>query len=248
MKISKVLIGFVILLFVLFAFFEVIGEYDASFYLNCSIIPTIALIYFLFVKNRNLYFLLFLVFYSAADVIGMITEYFLYNYALDFEANIQYYASDYYFLSALYIGAYFFLLLKIAKSLSFGFVFKKLKIHCVVLLILNVYLIYVIQLIVASNKTYQFEYWIEMVYNILMLAVMSVALLNFFYRDNKKSLFLFLGALCIVFSEVIDIAIIYVAPKDALNILSTALALSAFFFFYQQARLENNINNFVFNS
>ena len=45
------------------------------------------------------------------------------------------------------------------------------------------------------------DYYFELVYNIITLSLLSIALLNYFYRDNQKSLYLFLGVLCLVFSE-----------------------------------------------
>ena len=101
------------------------------------------------------------------------------------------------------------------------------------------YLIYVLQVIVKPNISIDIDYYFELIYNIVTLLLLSIALLNYFYRDNHKSLYLFLGVLCLVFSEVIDIAFIYVAQRSILNFLATTLSLGAFYFLYQQSKLLN---------
>ncbi|GAA4971264.1 hypothetical protein GCM10023315_21680 [Algibacter aquimarinus] len=104
---------------------------------------------------------------------------------------------------------------------------------------LNVYLIYVLQLIVKPNLDVELDYYFELVYNIVTLLLLSMALLNYFYRDNQKSLFLFLGTLCLVFSEVIDIAFIYISQKSILSFLATTLSLVAFYFLFKQSKFIN---------
>ena len=49
---------------------------------------------------------------------------------------------------------------------------------------------------------------------------------------------MFLASLCIVFSEVIQIAYLYISAKILLDILSTILLVVAFYFFYKQAILN----------
>ena len=73
--------------------------------------------------------------------------------------------------------------------------------------------------------------------DLVMLLVLSLTLVNYFYRDNVKSLYLFLGALCIVFGEVIWVAYIYISASTFLNIISTSLYALSFYFFYEQSKL-----------
>ncbi len=81
------------------------------------------------------------------------------------------------------------------------------------------------------------EFYVEIVYNVVMLLVLSLTLVNYFYRDNIKSLYLFLGSMCIVFSEVIWVAYIYISASTFLNIISTTLYMLSFYFFYIQSKL-----------
>lgn len=228
---SKVLMGFVLMLYILFSVFEFTGNYDLSFYFDCLIIPSITLIYILLVKNKNVYFFLFLLFYTIGDLFVLLIDFIpikeesiLYNY-------------EYYISNSMFIIAYVFLFVKIIKSLCMMHVLRNFKIHLVVLTVLNVYLIYVLQVIVKPNMVMSMDYYFELVYNIVTLLLLSVALLSYFYRDNKKSLYMFLGVLCLVFSEVIDVAFIYIAQRSILNFLATTLSLGAFYFLYQQSKL-----------
>jgi hypothetical protein len=238
---SKVLIGCVILLYVFFTICEVIGEYTIAFQLESLIIPFITIIYLLFVQDKSRLFLLFLVFYSISDLFGMITENVLY-YNVSSEEGVIFHEYQYYIGSSLYILAYFFLFIKISNSLSISHILRNFKIHLLVLSILNIYLVYVLQIIVKPRVEFKYECNVELVYNIVMVSVLSAALLNYIYRDNKKSLYLFFGSLFLIFSEVIDVAYIYISQKSLLSILGTSLALGGFYFFYQQSKLINEEN------
>ncbi|WP_303318975.1 hypothetical protein Q4Q34_19555 [Flavivirga abyssicola] len=231
---SKVLVGCVLLVYVLFAINEFNGNDTLSFNLDCLITPLIALIYVIFVRRKNIFFLLFILCYSISDLMGIVIFYI----SDGKEGNLKDF--DYFVGNVLFIFAYVFLIIKISKSLNLFYVLKNFKIHLIVLTVLNIYLVYVLQVILSINIGD--GYYLEMAYNIVMLILLSVALLNYFYRDNKKSLYLFIGALCIVFSEVMQVAYFYIAQRSLLNFISTTLTLVAFYFFYQQAKLLNVLN------
>lgn len=230
---SKVLVSFVIVLYVLFVGFEFTGNHDVSFYLDSLITPSIALMYIFFVKNKNIYFLLFLLFYAVADAFVLILEFFPAE-KRPLLGNYKYFVAN-----SMYIIAYTLLFVKIVKSLCISHLFKNFKIHIIVLTILNLYLLYVLQVIVEPNIVMNIDYYFEMLYNIVTLLLLSAALLNYFHKDTQKSLYLFLGVLCIVFSEVIDIAFIYVAKRSVLSFLATTLSLGAFCFLYYQSKMLN---------
>lgn len=233
---SKVLVGFVSLMYILFAIFEFNGNNVVAYNLDCLIVPLIAFVYVIFCKRKNIFFLLFILCYSTSDLMGIIIAYVPSSEVVNL-VNIEYFVGN-----SLFILAYVFLVVKISKSLNLLYVFRNFKIHLVVLTILNVYLVYVLQVILSPKMDMLNEYYLEMIYNIVMLILLSVALLNYFYRDNKKSLYLFIGALCIVFSEVMQVAYFYIAERSLLNFISTTLTLVAFYFFYQQSKLLNKLN------
>ena len=104
---SKVLIGFVVLCYLLFAVFEFSGFSKVAYYLHSLIVPLITLIYLLFIKDKSRLFLLFLVFYTISDIMGLIIG----NMPLDETRKL--YDFQYYFGNLLYILSYLFLVVKI---------------------------------------------------------------------------------------------------------------------------------------
>lgn len=223
---SKILVGLVLLIYTLFAIFQFSGYELIAFNLRSLIFPFVALTYFVCVKEKSMFFILFLIFYSLSELLAMISD-------------VLSYSVDYFLGNSLYILAYLMLFIKICTSISLIHVLKNFKIHLIVLTALNVYIVYVLQVIIDPHVELNYEYFVELVYNIVMLLLLSSSLLNYFYRDNKKSLYLFIGSLCIVFSEVISVAYLYVAKQDLLNFIAVSLALLAFYFFYQQSKLDN---------
>ncbi len=149
------------------------------------------------------------------------------------------YSLYYYAGNSLCIFAYAFLLIEICKSVFILHVLKNFKLHIVVLGALSFYIAYILQKIVNPYLEITYEYLIEVSYNIIMLLLLSVSLLNYFYKENRKALFLFFGALCIVFCEVINVAYLYVSDINLLNFLSETFLVAAFYFFYQQSKLDN---------
>jgi hypothetical protein len=141
--------------------------------------------------------------------------------------------------NGLYIAAYVFLILEVLKSLNFNYVLNNYSIHLIVLGALNIYIVYVLLKIVYPIVSFSFEFLVELLYNIVILILLSVSLLNYFYRDDRKSLLMFIGSLCLVFSEVILVAYLYISDKNLLIFSSSILSIMAFYFFYIQASLKN---------
>lgn len=230
---SKVLVGFVIMCYLLFAIFEFSGYEKVAYYLHSLIVPLITLVYLLFANKKNNLFLLFLIFYSLSDLLGLIIG------GLPFEGSQKLYDFEYYFGNLLYILSYLFLIIKISKSIKLKHIVKHFKVHVISLTALSVYLVYVLQETISAGLIIEEDYYFELIYNIVTVLLLPLSLLNYFYRDNKKALFLFMGSLFIVFAEVMDVAHIYVKEMSILNFLSTTFALVAFYFYYQQAKFRN---------
>ncbi|TWO30884.1 hypothetical protein E1J38_014335 [Seonamhaeicola sediminis] len=231
---SKVLVSLVLAIYMLFAIFGFVGKEAIAFTLDSLILPLIAFSYYTFFKEKRVYFALFLTCYAASDLIGLIVNYIPFT-----EASKLIFTLDYYIGNALYVAAYVFLFIGICKNLNVLHILKNFIIHIIVLIALNVWLIYVLQNIVENQNDLFGSYYLELIYNVIMLLLLSGALLNYFYRDNQKSLYLFLGALCIVFSEVIDVAYLYISQRALLNFLSTSLVLLAFYFFCKQLTMSD---------
>lgn len=223
---SRVLIGFAIILCILFVIFQFNEMEYLSRASRSLIVPVFTILYFQRVINKSFYFSMFLVLFSISELMALVTEYIPYQI-------------DYFLGNGLYIVGYVFLLLEILKSVNISHIINNYGIHLVVLGILNIYIIYVLLKIVYPFVSFSFEFVVELAYNIVMLMLLSISLLNYFYRDNRKSLLLFLGSLCIVFSEVILVAYLYISEKNLLIFSSSILSILAFYFFYFQSTLEN---------
>ena len=230
---SKIFIILIAAVYVFFVVFEFNGNPDVAFYFESLIIPLVVARYVIFVRPKNKLFLMFFLLFAFSDLLG------IFDRVIFPEVDSSYYEYGYYLGNSLYVLAYLMLFLKICFSINFKYVFKNLKIHLIVLIILDAYLMYVLHVIEEPNIDDNSVYFLENIYNIIILFVLSLALLNYFYRDNEKSLFLFFGVLCLVFSEVIDVANIYISQSSLLNFLATTLVLGAFYFFYEQSKLSN---------
>lgn len=229
----KVLVSLILIFYVLFVIFELAGKHDLSFYFDSLIIPAFTFIYLLFVKKKNTWFILFLVFYSIGNLFFLLLDF------LSLGEIIKVNNIDYYIGNTIFIMAYTFLLIKIMKLVSFNYIIKNYKIHLLVLTMLNIYLTYVLQVIVKPNVSISLGYYFELIYNIVTLLLLTVSMLNYLYRDNRKALYMFLGVLCLVFSEFIDIAFIYISQRTVLSVLASSLSLVAFLFLFEQSKLLN---------
>lgn len=219
------MISIVILFYLGFVIFQFSNNAFWANAFDALLIPLISIVYFQREKKIDLYFALFLICYSISDLMIFIVDFMPYSYF-------------YYIGNGLYICAYIALLIGVLKSLSFLNIVKNFKLHFIVLTILNVYIAYVLQDIVNPYVEMTNEYFVEISYNISMLLLLSASLLNYFCRDDRKSLLIFLGSLSIVFSEVLGVAYLYVSQQNLLNFLVTSLTLLAFYFYYIQATLD----------
>ena len=225
---SKVLVFITLLLYLLSVVFQFNGEDVVANSLKSAILPTITLLYFLTIKRKALFFTFFLVLFSTSELLVLIENYLPH-------------VINYYLGNSLYILAYTSLIIEIIKSISFSHILKYHKIHLIILTCLNIYIVYVLQVIVNPYVEKTNEYYVELVYNIIMLSLLSFALLNYFHKDNVKSLYLFLAALCIVFGEVMWVAYTYISARDLLNVVSTTLYVVSFYFFFKQSKLRHEV-------
>jgi hypothetical protein len=222
----KVMVSLVLLVYIGFVIFQFRSNEFWANALDAILLPLISIAYFKENKRPNLYFSLFLICYSVSDLMIFIVDFIPYAYF-------------YYVGNGLYIIAYTALFIKIIKSLSFQYIILNFKFHLVVLTALNIYIAYVLQDIVNPYVGMTNEYFVEIAYNVSMLLVLTASLLNYLYRDDKKSLLIFLGSLSIVFSEVLGVAYMYVDQQNLLNFLVTTLTLLAFYFYFTQSNLKN---------
>lgn len=225
---SRIFIGLILLIFFLFVFFDLSGYHTIALHLSSVMWSVIAMGYFLLVKKKSIYYSLFLILYAIADLVYLVDHYFeLLDIVRYLTGNI------------LYILSYACMLFFVFRSIKWKHIFKNFKIHFIVLTLLNIYMVHVLKIITNPHFGNSGLYVIEVIYNVEMLLLLSISLLNYFFRDNVKSLYIFIGSLCVVFSEVIGLAYWYVAHEGLLNCISITLTLLAFYFYYKQTKLRN---------
>ncbi|WP_223033240.1 hypothetical protein [Hanstruepera marina] len=235
---SNILIGCIVMLFIAFAVFEFNQLYTCSELSKALIVPVFTLLYFISVPRKSPFFTWFLVLFSISELLAFSELCFDFDSMTD--AELLRFDDTYYLVgNTLYIIAYALLVYDVSRTLDFKKIFKNFGIHLLVLTILNIYIVYVLLTIVNPYVSGSFLFVIELVYNIVMLILLTLSLVGYFYNDNKKSLLLFFGSICIVFSEVIQVAYFYISDKDLLNISQTLLFVLAFCFFYFQSKIQN---------
>ncbi|MBQ0767793.1 MAG: hypothetical protein KBT58_00765, partial [Bizionia sp.] len=147
-----------------------------SFVLKLALVPVIAISYFLRIKERSNWFMLFLVLYSLGDILHFI-DYNKLSVAMYFICNI------------LYIIAYFCLLIEVFKYISLKSIIKKLPLQFLVLLVLSGFIIYkLIDIVQVSASNGEFAIYIDILetsYNVMLLLLLTFSLLNFLYQGNR---------------------------------------------------------------
>lgn len=193
-------------------------------------VTLLTILYVFRVKDKHALFLLFLVFFSISEILNYVT--WVVN--LDITPEVDYF---YYIGNTLYILSYLFLIARITVAMNFKKAFLKFPIQIGLLTILGIFFVYFVSDTTRKELTYN-EYYLELLYNAVVMFLMAIALVNYMYKDDKKSMNLLIGTICIMFSEVIQLAYFYIAEINFLNVLCSMFLVLAFLFFYLQSRLK----------
>lgn len=148
------------------------------------------------------------------------------------EGEIDYY---YYGSNILFITAYLFLIIKVLSLINLKRVFKELSIPIIILFVLDVFCV-VIVTDATDGRLSTYEYILEFVYNGVIMALLSVALIDYMYRNDNKSMLFLLGSICVVFSEIIQLAYYYILEDKNLGFIYSFFLVVAFIFFYIQSQ------------
>lgn len=230
---SNIFVALTTIAYLLYVFFQFMGNDIAATYSSSLIFPLVSLIYFIYAKRKNIHFSLFLIFFSVSELLDLIEDHMSYEVF-------------YYLGNTLYILAFLCLFIKVVKLIPFKGLFKNFKLHLIVLALLNIYIMYVLKrIIVDPYVVTPGEYIIEHGYNLVLLLLLSASLINYLYNENKKSLYIFLGSLCLVFSEVLYVAYSYISEMDGLGFMSNTLSLVAIYFYFQQSKLTNEVSDHI---
>ncbi|TPV32281.1 hypothetical protein FJ651_11995 [Paucihalobacter ruber] len=190
------------------------------------------LLYHLEVKEKTWFFRIFLYLFTLGVAIDFIAWLFAYAENFTFEGFF------YYSANILFITSYAVIIAEMLSALNLKSVVKKLPVHILVLLILDIFSVIIVTETTEKvlNPT---EYILEFVYNSVVMILLSVALLNYIYRDDIKSMNMLLASILIVFSEIIQMAYFYIADNNTFNIMCSVLLVGAFLFFYIQSTLKH---------
>jgi hypothetical protein len=232
MKIRTILISTIIVLCIVFIGLQIEQLTLQAAGVRALLLLLLTGLYCNKVKRKRLFFFLFFIAFAFADTLNFFSLFIPLR-----ENSIDY---SYYLVNSLYILAYIFLIIQVLKSMDVKEVVKKLPFHIIILLVLDVS-----SVIVVTNTTQNqldiYEYTLEFVYNAVIMVLLSVALINYIHKDDKKSMNLLLGSIFIVFSEVIQLTYFYVAEMNVLNVFCSLLLVFAFLFFYLQAGLPYRV-------
>ena len=99
----------------------------------------------------------------------------------------------------------------------------------------SVYIVYTLEGIMFPKDDHSVlstNYIVENAYNVVVLWLMCLSLLNFLYNDNRRSLLMF--ALCLSFglSEIVQVPYMYLSEKSSLRISYSLLSFAGYMFIY----------------
>lgn len=190
----------------------------------------LTILYCRWTENKSNLFFWFLVVFTGAEIFGCIS-YFSSGIP---EGQIDYY---YYGSNILYITSYIILIIRILKGLDLRQVFVELTIPILVLVVLGVFCVSVVSA-TTENVLSVYQNYLEFTYNAVIMTLLSVALINYMYRNDNKSMLFLIASIFIFFSEIIQLAYYYILEDDNLGFIYSLLLVIAFLFFYLQSQLE----------
>lgn len=231
MVINKVIKTFLILLSFLFVYLQIVEQdYYGDLVKTLLFLGLTAL--FLLDKDCDcLYFKLFLVFYTVGQLLGFSTWFI----EIDYEKSGDF---VYYIANTLYILSYALLIWQILSRLNLKEIVSKYFIAILVLIILDIFCVSIVTATTEGVLSF-YEYTLEFLYNGVIMVLLSVSMINFMHRDDKRSMNMLVASIFIVFSEIIQLAYFYVAQYQELNVISSIFLVLAFVFLYLTAKLEN---------
>ncbi len=193
------------------------------------LIILITILYYHQVQTSRSYFFMFLVTFSIAEIMG------LSNYFIKIDPNTSF-DYNYYFGNGLYILSYIFLIIKVLKSMNIREVVTKLPAHIVILVVLEIFCVSIVTETTKGQLSI-YQYTLEFLYNAVIMTLLTVSVINYIHKVDKKAMNLLIGSIFIVFAEIIQLAYFYVLEINILNVLCSLFLVIAFLFLYLQETL-----------
>ncbi|WP_299117235.1 hypothetical protein [uncultured Winogradskyella sp.] len=224
LKVVLLLLGGVFIVLQGFAF-----EKEGSA-ISALMLVILTFLYCRWTEHKTKYFFWFLIFFTIAQLVS-----FYAFFAPEFKDS----ETDYFYYTAntLYIISYSFLTIKMLVDLNLKKVFSELSIPIIILIVLDIFCVILVTDTTQNVLSYE-EYILEFVYNAIIMLLLSVALINYMYRNDNKSMLFLIGSICIVFSEIIQLAYYYILNDNNLGFIYSFFLVIAFLFFYLQSQLD----------
>ncbi len=198
--------------------------------ISTLILVFLTILYWQFSKIRKKSFLLFLILFTSAQLIGFL------SWFLPLQV-IEVFDFPYYLANTIFILSYICLIQHILNGVGPAKLIKRYPGPAIILLLLDVFCVYIVTETAGTVFTAP-EYILEFVYNGVIMLLLSVALLNYLYKDSGKAMLFLIGTIFIVFSEIIQLAYFYVLESNDLSATYATFLVMAFLFFYLQSQLH----------
>jgi len=230
MKISRLAIFIAILLSVFYVGSEFIGNRSMARITRACVIPFLIIYYVLEKRYKSKYFLVFLITFSISYVLPLLRN-VAPNNMLFILANIMCIIG--------YLAMIFEISMMIFQNMSFKKLLVKYPLYIIVFVALGAILARnVINMPRESINNMQIV--IGNIYIGAIFTLLGVSFLNYIIRYTKKALYLFIGSICLAFSEVLQIANFYMfnEPKLAVVMVYLILQIAGFYLFFKQAFIQ----------
>jgi len=179
-------------------------------------------------EDKSKLFSSFLLLFTSAHIISFIIWFM--PMVEDGEPDYLYYVAN-----ILCILSYTLLIIKMFIHFNLKAVLSQLTVPIVILVILDVFCVTLISSTTEGAFSY-YEYILEYFYNAVIMMLLSIALINYMYRNNNKSMLFLIGAIFMVFSEIIQLAYFYILDINILGFVYSTFLVVAFSFFYIQSQ------------
>jgi hypothetical protein len=107
----------------------------------------------------------------------------------------------------------------------------------VILFVLDVFCVVIVSATTENILSF-YEYTLEFLYNAVIMTLLSVALLQYMYRNDNKSMLFLVGSIFVVFSEIIQLAYFYILDNSDLSFIYALFMVLGLTFFYLQSQVE----------
>jgi len=230
MLVNKILKVVILLLGVIFiALQSLVYEIEGDA-VSALMMVLLTWLYYRWTEKPSRYFFWFLIVFTIAHVISYISWY---------TPEVQIGKIDYFYYigNILQISAYIILIVKFLRQLPLKTVFSQLTIPIIILVVLDAFCVSILSGTTENVLSY-YENTLEYIYNTILMILLSVALINYMYRNDNKSMLFLVGSIFIVFSEIIQLAYFYILDDNNLGFVYSLLLVAAFFFYYLQSQLD----------